>query len=165
MDNANNPHGVTANHALALPITGGTLEGPLFLSREPLDPTEASRKSYVDRILQTAIVDISRLDSALITAQVDIDGLNTDIISLEASYTSYVNSPQRVSGYHFDKTTASTSWTIVHNLNSKKLSISVFDDSDEQVFPDTIKKIDSNMVNITFLLPVKGSVEVILIGS
>lgn len=34
----------------ALPITGGTMTGPLYLSEDPLYPTEAATKNYVDAV-------------------------------------------------------------------------------------------------------------------
>lgn len=41
-----------------LPLTGGTITGPLYLQATPISPTQAATKYYVDYSLTTASIDI-----------------------------------------------------------------------------------------------------------
>lgn len=164
MDNADNPHGVTAEQADALPLSGGRLTGALFLAREPVSSDEASTKNYIDNRLASSTTAITQLNSALIQTQVDLDGLNTSFDDLETAYTSYVSRPDRTSGYHFDKLTENAIWTITHNLNSKKIILTVYNELDEEILPDRIVKSDNNTVVVHFLVAMRGSAELVVIG-
>jgi hypothetical protein len=60
-------------------------------------------------------------------------------------------------------TTASTAWTINHNLSASFVDVSVMDyDNNVLIVPDTISYPSTNQVYITFTEPVSG--EVLLLG-
>ena len=46
----NNPHGVKAEQVKALPLTGGTVTGPITLPGNPTQPLQAAPKQYVDTV-------------------------------------------------------------------------------------------------------------------
>lgn len=49
-----NPHRVTAEQIKALPITGGTVTGPISLPEDPVQDLEAAPKQYVDKAAKNA---------------------------------------------------------------------------------------------------------------
>jgi hypothetical protein len=55
-----------------------------------------------------------------------------------------------VQGYSISIDAASFEWIINHNLETQDISVSVFDSTGEQVFPQAVKIIDDNNVSITF---------------
>jgi len=64
-------------------------------------------------------------------------------------------------GYTHIQTTASDTWTVVHNKNTKQLVYLLLDNNDNQILPDTFKLIDLNTVEITFAFPIVGQVNLI----
>lgn len=46
----NNPHGVNAEQVKALPLTGGTVTGPITLPGDPVQVLQAAPKQYVDTV-------------------------------------------------------------------------------------------------------------------
>lgn len=61
-----------------------------------------------------------------------------------------------VSGYEWTQTVAATVWHIPHGKNTRRLQVSIWDLSDEMVFSDIVKIVDSNTVTISFNTPVSG---------
>lgn len=155
-----NPHAVTAQQATALPLSGGRLSGPLFLARSPLDPDEASRKSYIDSLLSVIRGDVVSVNSGVINLQVSMDGLATNIDDVDLRLTHYQNRPNQTYGYRFIQSTPNSLWMIEHNLNSAFAVVSVFDVTGELVFPDSVLRSSSNLLAVSFLTPVAGSATV-----
>ncbi len=50
----------------------------------------------------------------------------------------------------------SDTWTISHAKNTKKIQITIWDTTDEQVFADSVKILDVNTVEIKFNTPISG---------
>lgn len=53
----------------ALPLVGGTMQGPLYLYEDPVYPTEAATKEYVDSIVGTAGGPFLKLSGGTMTGQ------------------------------------------------------------------------------------------------
>ncbi|MFE0451591.1 polysaccharide deacetylase family protein [Streptomyces sp. NPDC058914] len=54
----------------ALPVTGGTMQGPLALHEEPTDPMEASTKAYVD----SAVSGLLSASGGTVTGDLEVSG-------------------------------------------------------------------------------------------
>lgn len=67
-----------------------------------------------------------------------------------------------VYGYVHQQPTASTLWTIVHNLGTDKIVTQVFDSINEQVFPNNINILDVNTIQIDFGSPQDGRAHLML---
>lgn len=52
--------------------------------------------------------------------------------------------------------TAASEWNIHHNRNTKRIQVTIWDDTDEIVYADVVKLVDSNNVRILFNTPVSG---------
>jgi hypothetical protein len=57
----------------------------------------------------------------------------------------------------FDQPNASSTWTFDHNAGSKYPIVTVYDNQDEVVIPNTITAIDENTISIGFDQPVAGT--------
>lgn len=55
-----------------------------------------------------------------------------------------------VLGYTHTQGAAATTWTITHNLGTRRLAITVTDNTDVVVYPDTITYTDTNTITVTF---------------
>lgn len=67
-----------------------------------------------------------------------------------------------VSGYQFVQSTPAVLWTINHNGNTTRVSVSVYDADDEQIIPERVKIVNINTVEISFTSEVAGSAAVLL---
>lgn len=81
-------------------------------------------------------------------------GLNTKIDN--------ISTLSGVQGYEHIQASASASWVIVHNGNTFRTNISIYDDTWEQVLPNGVKGIDNNTTLVTFASPQSGRAIVIL---
>ncbi len=61
-----------------------------------------------------------------------------------------------VSMYRHDQQVAALEWTIVHNLNTNYTIVQVYDNSGQQVIPDSINSGVANQVTVSFNMPVAG---------
>lgn len=59
-------------------------------------------------------------------------------------------------GYEHTQLVGSLTWTIAHGQNTKRVSITIWDQNDEQVIADLVKIIDLNTVQINFNSPATG---------
>lgn len=53
-------------------------------------------------------------------------------------------------GFTYTNGAASTTWTITHNLGTRQLAITITDNSDIVIYPDTITYTDVNTITVTF---------------
>ena len=67
-----------------------------------------------------------------------------------------VGNYSHVKGFEFVQSTDSLLWVVEHNAGSKRLSVTVWDEADEETFANLVKIIDFNTVHITFNTPMKG---------
>lgn len=67
-----------------------------------------------------------------------------------------------VFGFEYTQTIPSSSWTVAHNGNTLRATVSVYDTTNEQVIPEQVQIIDANNVLVTFGTPLAGIALVIL---
>lgn len=60
--------------------------------------------------------------------------------------------------FTYDAPTPLDTWTVRHNKDTKYFSYTLFDLEGNQIFPDTVKQVDSNTVEFSFSIPVAGHV-------
>lgn len=65
-------------------------------------------------------------------------------------------------GYEYTNGSPSVTWTIAHNGGTKRVHVSVYDTADDIVYPDNIKIVDNNHIEITFGIPQDGRAILIL---
>lgn len=65
------------------------------------------------------------------------------------------------SGYEHVQATPSTTWTVSHETGTRRIQASVYDQSGELIIPESIKIINTNVVQITFATPVAGNAVII----
>ncbi len=58
---------------------------------------------------------------------------------------------------------AATTWTVTHNLNSENVIIQAFDDTKSVLFPDSMRIVDANTVELTFHTAQAGTARVIFL--
>ncbi len=74
VESVNGASGVVSLGAVdvgAMPLTGGTMQGPLNLHADPSDPTQASTKSYVD----SSVSGLLSASGGAITGDLDLSGV------------------------------------------------------------------------------------------
>jgi len=89
------------------------------------------------------------------TVQSAIEELATEIEAITVVASS-------VKTHEHVQNSASALWTIAHNQNSKRIQITVWDNTDEVIYADTIQIVDFNSVTISFNTPVAGRAILIL---
>lgn len=60
------------------------------------------------------------------------------------------------SGYEHVEATPNIVWTIVHNRNTRRVQVTVWDETDIAAWPDTISIVDANTVRVVFNTPAAG---------
>jgi len=60
-------------------------------------------------------------------------------------------------------TTAATTWTIAHNLNSENVIIQAFDENKYVLFPDAMRIVDADTVELTFHSAQTGTARVVFL--
>jgi hypothetical protein len=58
--------------------------------------------------------------------------------------------------YTHDQTTASSSWTVVHNLNAGNPLVQVYDNTGNMLIPNSVVPINNNSLTITFGTSITG---------
>jgi len=59
-------------------------------------------------------------------------------------------------GFEHTQLIPATTWTIIHNKNTKRIQWSIWDELDEWVTPDNVKLIDRNIIEVYFAVPQAG---------
>jgi hypothetical protein len=67
-----------------------------------------------------------------------------------------------VYGYSHIQTTASSSWTIIHNRGTFRAQVTIYDINWEQIIPEQVKVIDNNTVLVSFAAALVGRAMVLL---
>lgn len=67
-----------------------------------------------------------------------------------------------VTGFEHIQSTASTTWVVAHNKNTKRIQITIWDSMDETLLPDSVQSIDANTVQILFNTAITGRADLIL---
>lgn len=61
-----------------------------------------------------------------------------------------------VIGYEHVQSSASQNWVIVHNKNSKRIQVTIWDPTDEMVLADYVQIVDLNTVHVHFNTSITG---------
>jgi len=61
-----------------------------------------------------------------------------------------------VVGYEHVQASMSQNWIIVHNKNSKRVQVTIWDDTDEMVLADYVQIVDPNTVHVHFNTSITG---------
>ena len=83
--------------AWALPLTGGTLTGPLYLYEDPLYPTEAATKYYVDHVAGATGGPFLSLSGGILTGTLELAG--SPVNPNDAVTKNYVDTFHGAAGY------------------------------------------------------------------
>jgi hypothetical protein len=59
-------------------------------------------------------------------------------------------------GYEYTQTTPNIVWMVVHGYNTRRVQVTIWDESDNMTFADTVSIVDSNTVRIVFNTPAAG---------
>lgn len=59
-------------------------------------------------------------------------------------------------GYEHVQAVASSMWVINHLRGTRRMNVTIWDDTDEMVYADVVKIIDLNTVHVSFNTPVSG---------
>lgn len=81
------------------------------------------------------------------TVQAALDSIESALASFTAS---------DVQGYEHVQALASDTWIITHGANSKRVQVTIWDSTDEQVFADTVVLTSVNQVTVTFNTAMTG---------
>lgn len=66
--------------------------------------------------------------------------------------------------YVHDQTSAATSWTVTHNLNTTSPLLQVYDDNNLMLIPDSVTPLNNNTMTVTFGTAISGRA-VVMFGS
>jgi hypothetical protein len=64
--------------------------------------------------------------------------------------------------YAHSQAVASLTWIVIHNQASLNPTVTIYDTTSEQVWPDEVKVIDPNVLNVSFLSPQAGKALILL---
>lgn len=101
----------------------------------------------IDHTAAQVSVDTTGLAFAGVTVQQAISNISSTITQLASS---------EVRCFEFVQATPLEVWTIVHSQNTKRITINVWDNTDELVYADTITISDVNTVTVTFNTALAG---------
>lgn len=65
-------------------------------------------------------------------------------------------------GLEYVQSSSSNVWVVVHGKNTKKIHLTIWDVTDEIVFPDTVQIIDLNTIHVTFSTAMAGRADLIV---
>jgi hypothetical protein len=97
---------------------------------------------------EVSITPLSEIPAAL-NVQQALDGINHSLQNINAGLVG-------IQGLEFFQLVPSTNWIINHNQNTKRIQITVWDETDEVIFADRISITNVNNVNIRFGSPQSG---------
>jgi hypothetical protein len=104
--------------------------------------------------LQVDVTPIAGLQA--VNVQQALENINSSVVNLQSG----INT-STTRGYEYNQLVTSTSWTIVHNLNTRRVQVSLYDSLWEQIIPESTKIIDQNTVRVSFLTAQAGRAMVI----
>jgi hypothetical protein len=115
----------------------------------------ASVNTHLDGTLLPAKHSAAQV-SANTAALVNVTGSNVQqvIESIDAKLSTF--SAGGVQGVEYTQVGASIVWTIAHNKNSRRVQITVWDGTDQEILADTVSIVDANTVRIVFNTPATG---------
>jgi hypothetical protein len=102
-------------------------------------------------------------------AEISVSGPFTNIVGddVEEALQSIDASLQAMGGgtvrtYAHVQASASLTWIVIHNQASLNPTVTVYDTTGEQVWPDEVQIIDPNVLNVTFVSPQAGKALILL---
>ncbi|WP_300760149.1 hypothetical protein [Janthinobacterium sp.] len=93
---------------------------------------------------------ISAANMARATVQGVLELMQAQIIALQAS--------SGLQLIEFPFTEPSTAWNVRHNRNTKKVMVTIYDENDEEIIPDSVKIADGNLIEILWDVEQAGRV-------
>jgi hypothetical protein len=63
---------------------------------------------------------------------------------------------QNVMAYEHVQALAASTWSILHAKNTRKLQVTIWDDTDELVYADVVRIVDYDHVEVLFNTPISG---------
>lgn len=94
-------------------------------------------------------------DTATLTK---VSGSNVQqvIESIDRALSNTTTAPSSTRGFEYVQESPEIIWTIVHGGNTRRVSVTVWDEGDNMTFADTVSIIDPNSVRVVFNTPAKG---------
>lgn len=146
-----NAHGTTAEETGALPVTGGTMTGPLILkpgsALTDIANDEATPRWWVNLFtapIQILATQVKQAQAGMLT---QINGVRNRVTALENRL--------RSKGYVHTQAEAATEWNIVHNMASQNINLSIKNEEGDTVLANVHYVSDSTLV-IQFAVPTVG---------
>ena len=157
-----NPHVTTSEQVGALSLTGGILSGNVELPELQTIATHATTKGYVDGKFDAIFNLASTTSSTILTLTNSITDITTRLMEQELRL-SALESTSAVKAFSDTITDSATTWYVDHYLNSKAVSVTIYDDDGNMVIPDKIHIANLSSVVIDFESPAVGSVVIIAV--
>jgi hypothetical protein len=186
-----NPHGTTAKMVGALPLSGGSLTGPLKLAVDPIHELEAATKQYVDAWFAGVDGRIKTTEKAVVDFSLKIDGFTTSITDMTELVTGMSETVATVTEFYDGFTTAlndiqtqitqltdmiprkftfrkslaekAVVWLITHNRKSVDFLWSIADEDGVPILPDDIRPLSPDQIRVAFNAPTAGSANFLFI--
>lgn len=137
INNKGNPHETTALHVGALPLTGGTMTGPIIARTldiaEEYGSTELIPKQFVDNLAVS---------------------INNNIQSIERR----IGSSGNVSTHKHTEDSAKLTWEVTHNLGTRDLIYQVYGDDGASVLPSSVEFVSDNHMRFKYAVEEAGKV-------
>lgn len=146
-----NPHGTIAEETGAVPITGGTMTGPLILkpgsALTDIANDEATPRWWVNLFtspIQILATQVKQAQAGMLT---QINGVRNRVTALENRL--------RSKGFIHTQAEPALEWNVVHNMSSQNINLTVKTDTGELVIADVFH-IDNASLTIKFAAPTAG---------
>lgn len=146
-----NAHFTTAEETGALPLTGGTMSGPLILkpgsALTDIGNDEATPRWWVNLFtapIQILATQVKQAQSGMLT---QINAVRNRVTALENRL--------RSKGYVHTQEEAALEWNIVHNMTSQNINLSVKNQEGDLILADVHYVDDASLV-IKFAVPTVG---------
>lgn len=101
----------------------------------------------------------------------DLPPADGEVLTYDSLSDEWINAPStstppagflQVWGYEHTQPTASTIWTIAHNLGTDKVVTKIYDTSNEEVFPNGVTILDVNTIQVDFFAAQDGRAQLLL---
>lgn len=79
-------------------------------------------------------------------------------VALNGNIPVWVPLTNTIDTYVYDQTVSSTTWTILHNLNTISPLVQIYDDNHSMIIPDSVVPLSNNGIRVTFSSAMTGRV-------
>lgn len=171
INSVDNPHRTSATDMGALPLSGGSMTGALFVRTDTIpdnfNDNEAVPKSWVLAIKATIEQRFGGFSQGLSYVINQLNLLKARVTTVETKVNT--NHGPRIDaleayrdtlGFTYNQETEAPTWNINHSLNSTHVIVQVYDINNNMVLPARIKIVDENNVDVIFANSITGSVKI-----